>query len=253
LKRLLDGRASLDLPYVGTKVQSTFSLLTLPQFRLRDEEKKSENEGGRERWKRFTIQTCYGRWSPMAWDKRIENCLSARRAWRERRYEGLISQIKEHPDDVVATIIKASEEIWIAIDKIEGGSKPADLLKEIEPIAKQWVARRARKFADEDYLERLYTGIARVDVPDIWAGSPSDVAEFESSFFESLEYELNQQRLRNFMARQFRKKFLPPFEITADQLKEVFCEKATVLFDLPKTPTQDNDDDYEDEHDGIED
>ena len=249
LKKLLDGRASLDLPYVGTKVQSSFSLLTVPQFMSHGDEKKSDSERGRERWKRFTVQTCYGRWSPMAWDDRINDCLGTRRDWRKRRYAPLISQIKDHPSEVVAAIVKASEEIWIAIDRIEAGSKRTDLVSEIEPIAKQWVERRARKFADVDYCERLFTGIAGVDVPDIWAGSPSDVAEFESSFFDSLEYELSQPRLRNFMARQYRKKFPGSFEISADRLKDDFCAKSAELFDLNGTAIPDNVEEGESEGD----
>lgn len=136
-------------------------------------------------------------------------------------------------------IVDACTEIWTALSKVDveemSGTLPADLRQR----ARNWVKRISVRLDDSRYREFLATGLSPVAVPDVWAGNPSDAAELEESFLDSVRFELNRLKPRSLLARRLSDDEYRGFVNDNAGLRKALIQHGDSLF----LPTEGNEED----------
>ncbi|MEO7255668.1 MAG: phospholipase D-like domain-containing protein [Casimicrobium sp.] len=153
-------------------------------------------EQTKHRWKKkYCMPTCLGLWAPIAWNKVIADATAAASGGRGRAIKALADALSdEHPTNAAAMLTEAIVDVWKAIIAADASLEEfLPTLSAIESRANQWVGRTRSKLNDDDFRRRFSNNAASTNMPDIWAGSPADQAEFERTFFESLRYEQDQK------------------------------------------------------------
>ena len=157
----------------------------------------------RSRWRRrLCIPTCYGLWSPPEWRKEIEAGHEDRSRPRREHLKVLQERFRMEHHSIVDHIVNACDEIWTALSQVDVREEKIRLPTDLRKRADAWVDRISGRLSDPKYLDFLATGLNPVAVPDVWSGNSGDAEEFESSFLESVRFELNRPRPRSLLAQR---------------------------------------------------
>jgi len=236
-EKLRKARAAIGetpIPYLQSTLDSSLPVLPLmgTEFEMEAVE--------RSRWRRrLCIPTCYGLWSPSEWRKEIEAGHAERSKPRLNHLEKLQGRFQAEHEAIVEHIVDACTEIWTALSKVDveemSGTLPADLRQR----ARNWVKRISVRLDDSRYREFLATGLSPVAVPDVWAGNPSDAAELEESFLDSVRFELNRLKPRSLLARRLSDDAYRGFLNDNAGLRKALIQHADSLF----LPTERNEED----------
>lgn len=194
-------RFKLNLPEIVIKQQAdidrllessitdTISIETLIH-EIRESIKKTLPSLGKTKafWKKYCVETCYGFWNPDLWNEDLANTLKTRIEKRKPYYDEIKLIIQENDREIKSSFIQLCERIQLyLVDKHNitdwkyGESKNA-----IEAWDK-WYKNLISKLDNEDFYNRLVSGISSVPSPDVWSDPLSSV-EFENSFYESIIY-----------------------------------------------------------------
>lgn len=139
-------------------------------------------------WKKYCVETCYGFWNPDLWNEEITATLKTRIEERKPYYDEIKLITQDNGREIKSSFIQLCERIQIYLvknysikDWEYGESKNA-----IEAWDK-WYKNLISKLGNEDFYNRLISGISFVPSPDVWNDSLSS-AEFENSFYQSIIY-----------------------------------------------------------------
>ena len=147
-----------------------------------------ERGKGKESWRRYCIETCYGFWSPSLYDEYITQILDKRREAREPYYSALKKYLEQNRASVTNQFGGFSKELENRIQngfpKVRWEAYHNGRLTETWA---NWYDIMLRKLNNEHHYNRIVLGITWASVPDVWS-DPIATDEFEDSFLESLKY-----------------------------------------------------------------
>jgi len=175
---------SLEAIIIGSKINDGIEY-TLPEI---------GDEGSRESWKKYCLDTCYGYWCPDSLRYEAEQAIDSKRSSREPKFngndndgiEGLFSVVKNRREDITMC--------WQNIltrlnDQIVMGniSDPNWDVHNVLTRWEKWYDRLEEKLKNKEICDRIILGVNPAPVPNVWS-DPITTSEFESSFVESLQF-----------------------------------------------------------------
>jgi len=221
IRKAAENLIKVKIPHLKSNLASSISVLDLIDKSFQTD--RSENP----RWRRkFCIPTCYGLWSPREWCKDIVEIRDERSKERRKRLE--LTREDFNIGQPNRKIDEACEEIWITLNN--GGCPVDQYLKDLtESRSKEWVKRVAKKLNNENYFKILVTGLSDVGAPDVWPGNPIDAEEFEQTFIDSIEIEMNRPRVQSLLAKRL-KDLNGDEPVTQKKLRSLMLSEAEFVF-----------------------
>ena len=150
---------------------------------------KIGEDGSRESWKKYCLDTCYGYWCPDLLRDEAEKAINSKRESRKPKYEGkdgLFSVINSRREDITMCFQKILTRLNNQIVS-ENFSDPDWDVKNVLTRWKDWYGRLEKKLKNEEICARIILGVSSAPVPNVWS-DPITSSEFESSFVESLQF-----------------------------------------------------------------
>ncbi|KXW57460.1 hypothetical protein FEMY_20230 [Ferrovum myxofaciens] len=153
---------------------------------------KIGEDGSRESWKKYCLDTCYGFWCPDLLRDDAEQAINSKRESRKPKFEGengkdgLFSVIKTRRKEITNCLHKILSSLN---DKIIGNdiSDPNWVVENVFSRWDSWYERLESKLKNEEICNRIILGVSPAPVPNVWS-DPITSGEFESSFVDSLQF-----------------------------------------------------------------
>jgi len=150
--------------------------------------KLPEIKGSKLSWRKYCVETCYGYWNPVYFSDEITEVLKKRKKKRSPYYKKIKEILKKRKKDIFEKFSVFTKELN---EHILNGDNKCDWeyyrTGKIHTNWKEWYSKLEKKLINEEYYNKLVSGVAKVTVPDVWNDQLS-AKEFEESFLESLIY-----------------------------------------------------------------
>ena len=138
-------------------------------------------------WKKYCVETCYGLWNPYLWNEKLASTLETRIEQRKPYYDVIISIIKKNSLEIKLSFIYLCERIQLFLLDLQITDWKYGESENAIKAWDKWYKNLINKLDNEDFYNRLVSGISSVPSPDVW-NDPLSSAEFENSFYESIIY-----------------------------------------------------------------
>ena len=156
-------------------------------------------------WKKYCIKTCYGHWNPQSLRDDLKSTLKKRIKERKPYFDFITTSMKKEKDNILNSFLRLRLRIQEYLENINIANwKYSD-----ETVAKEawetWIENINNKLENDEYYNRLISGVTNVSSPDVWS-DPIASEEFEESFCESLLYHWSKEYLKetsNVVAQAF--------------------------------------------------
>ncbi len=146
-------------------------------------------------WKKYCVETCYGFWNPVLWNKKLATELQKRTKQRQPYYDEIKSIIEENDSEIKRAFIELCERVQVYLTR-QGITdwRYGEIENAIEAWG-NWYGNLRDKLNNKDFYKRLVSGISSVPSPDVWNDSLSS-EEFEDSFYKSVIYHWSKEYSR---------------------------------------------------------
>lgn len=181
-------RIKTDIELFGAEYNNSISIEKIIQrdFNINKKGEKEENI----LWKRFCIETCYGYWSPSAYSKKIQKELN-KSGGQKHYYIKVRKLLLSHHQDIKASFLQIT-------DKIKSKVHEFDPTWDFD-AEKKWAegyTRICSKLKNEDFIEKLASGVQKAPALDVWI-EPSAAKNFIESFSDFIYYIQEKERSKN--------------------------------------------------------
>ena len=183
---------------------------------------KASEDGSRERWKKYCLETCYGYWCPDSLRNDAEKAKESRRQSRLPKFEGsdqcegLFSIIKNNREDITICFYEILRKLNAQI--VAGGI--TDAKWNVEKVRARWTTwydLLIDKLKNQDIRDRIISGVHSTPVPNVWS-DPITSKEFESSFMEGLQFAFSKGEVTQF--KKVIKTLKDSYQLDADIIRD---------------------------------
>ncbi len=156
-------------------------------------------------WKKYCVETCYGFWNPQSLNSDLKKTLKRRIEERQPYFNFIKDTIHEEVESLTSVFLGLCSRIQQSLKKngITGWKySNEDVAKE---AWENWIENTNMKIENDEYYNRLISGVTSVPSPDVW-NDPVASVEFEDSFCESLLYHWSKETIKetsNIVAQVF--------------------------------------------------
>lgn len=155
-----------------------------------------DKDGGRDSWKKFCLDTCYGYWCPSLLREDTLKTIESKKRARKPKFignetrEGLFETVKNRRNEITGCfqiILKGLDKRILENDKI---SAPDWNVKEVTGRWDSWYDRLLLKLENREICKRIVLGVSEAPVPNVWS-DPLTSRKFEESFIDSLQFQFS--------------------------------------------------------------
>lgn len=138
-------------------------------------------------WKKYCVETCYGYWNPDLWNDKLASTLKNRIEVKKPYYDEITKILKTNTAEIKFSFIQLCKRIQIYLSNSKISDWKYGNLDKTKEAWDKWYKNLLLKLENEEFYNRLISGISSVPSPDVWS-DPLSSAEFEESFYESIIY-----------------------------------------------------------------
>ncbi|MDD3816036.1 MAG: phospholipase D family protein [Desulfocapsaceae bacterium] len=137
--------------------------------------------------KRFCIETCYGYWNPDCLRENLRDTLKKRIEKRRPHFDEIKRVLHKKEREINALFMGLHSRIQTHLESVGIIDWKYASKSTAEEAWNKWIKNTKSKIENDEYYERLVSGISNVPSPDVWS-DPLSSEEFEDSFCETLLY-----------------------------------------------------------------
>ncbi|MGE3298568.1 MAG: phospholipase D-like domain-containing protein [Porticoccaceae bacterium] len=150
---------------------------------------KSEQDGNRESWKKYCLDTCYGFWCPDVLRQDAESAVKKNRNFRSPKYEGkdgLFEIVKTEQKKLTSCFSNILDKLDVQICEQLPKERTWNKQEVLDRWSK-WYSALLNKLKNEEICNRIIMGVSSAPVPNVWS-DPITSRVFEKSWTESIQF-----------------------------------------------------------------